>query len=251
MPALFFLLVFLLGIPFWLMGAGAAWQPLPGLPVAAFMFVCPFVAALPVVFRESGAPGVRRLLARAIDPAGLRRPIWVAAALLVVPAALVLAYGVMRLLGIPLPDARLDLRPVPLLFAAFVVSALIEQIGWSGYAYDALRARSAAVSASVWVGAVWAAWHVVPLLQAGRTAQWIAGWCLMTVALRVLQSWLYENTDDSLLVAALCQASANTGWQLFPNQGSHYDPRIIGPVLAGVGAFVVLAYGSGLRKRNA
>jgi hypothetical protein len=44
-PLRFFLLVFALTIPFWLLGAIVGYQILPGVPVSAFMFVCPVTAA--------------------------------------------------------------------------------------------------------------------------------------------------------------------------------------------------------------
>ncbi len=35
---------------------------------------------------------------------------------------------------------------------------------------------------------VWATWHILPLIQADRSLGWIAGWCVFTVAARVLIS---------------------------------------------------------------
>ena len=52
---LFFLLVFALAVPFWFVGMGIDVQPLPGLPIAAAMFVCPALAALILTYRELGS----------------------------------------------------------------------------------------------------------------------------------------------------------------------------------------------------
>jgi hypothetical protein len=53
-PLVFFLLVFVLSIPFWLIGAMTEQGlPLPmNLPVSALSFVCPTMAALILVYRE-------------------------------------------------------------------------------------------------------------------------------------------------------------------------------------------------------
>lgn len=53
----FFLLVFALSIPFWLMGAATDLQLMPGLSVSALMGFCPMVAALILVYRDKGATG--------------------------------------------------------------------------------------------------------------------------------------------------------------------------------------------------
>jgi membrane protease YdiL (CAAX protease family) len=167
------------------------------------------------------------------------------------PAVLLLSYSVMRLIGRPLPTPEIDVYLLPMLFGAFLISALGEQLGWSGYALDPLQARWRALPASLTLGVVWAAWHIIPLQQAGRASDWIAWWCLMTIALRVLQTWLYNNTGRSVLAAAMFQASANVGWQLFPNRGSHYDPQITGLILAGVAALVTAVWGPHTLTRQA
>jgi uncharacterized protein len=170
-PPRFFLLLFALSVPFWLAGGTTAWQPLPGVPISALMFVCPSLAA------------------------------------------------------------------------AVLVSAIDEQLGWSGYALDPLQTRCHALCASLILGVVWAAWHIIPLQQAGRAGDWIAWWCLVTISLRVLQTWLYNNTGRSVFAAAVFQASANASWQLFPNRGSHYDPQVTGLILAGLAALVAGVWG--------
>ena len=63
----FFLLVFALSIPFWLIGALTGRQLLPGLPVAALMFVCPAAAASILVFRRDKTPGLSALFRRSLD----------------------------------------------------------------------------------------------------------------------------------------------------------------------------------------
>jgi len=77
-------------------------------------------------------------------------------------------------------------------------------------------------------------------LQADRAPSWIAGWCLATVALRVLHTWLYNNSGKSVFGQALFHAISNLSWQLFPDAGSHYDPRITGPILAILAVFVAV-----------
>lgn len=68
-PLKFFLLVFIISILFWLMGIlGEQKLPLPfNLPADVFVFVCPTIAALILVYRENGSDGVKQLLKRPFD----------------------------------------------------------------------------------------------------------------------------------------------------------------------------------------
>jgi len=76
------------------------------------------------------------------------------------------AYGVMRALSVSLPNpAPLTFTIFPL-FIVFFVSALAEEIGWTGYATEPLMHRWGIVSASLLLGLVWSVWHFIPLLQA-------------------------------------------------------------------------------------
>jgi hypothetical protein len=66
-PLKFFVLVFALSLPFWLIGAIAEHFSigLPyNLPVSALMFPCPLIAAFILVYREEKRGGIRRLLKR-------------------------------------------------------------------------------------------------------------------------------------------------------------------------------------------
>src|SRR3712207_8914490 len=116
----------------------------------------------------------------------MRTKIWYAPALLLMPAAMVLMFGLMRSTGLSLPSPEFPVMAAPALLVAFFFSALGEELGWSGYATDPLQNRRVALRAAVILGSVSAAWHVVPLAQVGRSPGWIAWWCLFTLAGRVL-----------------------------------------------------------------
>ena len=233
----FFLLVFALSVPFWVFGG----TPLPGapldLPVSALQAFTPLVAAAILIHREDGRAGVRRLCKRAVSPEGITTA-WYAPMILMMPGVMILAYGIMRLAGMPLPEPEVPLLTAPVLFAVFFVGAAAEEMGWMGYAIDPMQQRWSALTAAGVLGSVWAVWHVVPLLQAGRSAPWIAWWAVSTVAMRILIVWLYNNTDRSVFAATVFHAMIVVANSLFPNHGSHYDPAVAGPLLA-IGAAVV------------
>ena len=51
-PLIFFILIFVLSVPFWLVGAVTSSEVLPGLPMSSFMWVCPVMAATIVAYRR-------------------------------------------------------------------------------------------------------------------------------------------------------------------------------------------------------
>jgi len=195
-PPAFFLLIFVLSLPF-LLFAGT---PLPGplnLPVSALMLICPALAAAILVQREEGAGGVRRLFARVIDYRKIRA-VWYLPIILLMPAIMLLSYGVMLLLGRPLPtDPFVPYLLIPVFVPLFFIAAAFEEIGWMGYAADPLQERWSALITALILGTVWAAWHSIPWVLL-NTPVWAAGQSLSTVALRVIIVWLYNNANESV-----------------------------------------------------
>jgi uncharacterized protein len=239
-PARFFVLAFVLSIPFLLLGATTGVQVLPGIPVSAFAFVCPGLAAAIRVYEESKGTGVRELLKRALDYNRTRAKVWYVPIALLMPAISLLTYGIMRLTGMPLPDPQFSPLAALAMFIAFCLAALGEELGWSGYVIDPLQERWGALRASMLVGVIWAIWHYVPLIQVHRSTTWIAWWSLYTVALRVLIVWLYNNTGHSVFAATLFHAFSNVSSVTY---SSYYDPRITGLIVAFVAILVILVWG--------
>lgn len=232
-----------LSLPFYLAGSVASVRLLPGLPISALGFVCPGTAALILVYRERQRAGVLELLKRSFDHRRIRPAIWYVPIFLLEPGILVLSYGVMTALGVPLPTPEMTILSAAGLFLVFVIPALAEELGWSGYVIEPMQERLGALHAAIVLGLVGAAWHIIPLLQVGRSPGWIAGWCLETVAKRVLIVWLFNSAGHSVLAATLFHAMGNVCWLLFPVQGSSYDPRVSGPITACVAVLVAVVWG--------
>ena len=241
-PLTFFILVFALAIPFWVIGAVTEFQLLPGLPVAALATVCPALAALILVYRENRAAGVTVLLKRAFDYKRITTKVWYAPILLLMPVVMVLSFGMMRLTGTVVPEPVISVLSTLILCIVFFFAALGEELGWSGYAIDPMQNQLGALQASIVLGSVWAVYHYPALLQAHRSVAWIAWWALGTVALRVIIVWLYNNTGKSVFAVTLFHMTFNVTWQLFPVNGSYYDPRISGPILALAAVIITICH---------
>lgn len=244
----FFGLTFLLTAPIWWVSAATGFQILPGLPLAAVAVVCPAAAALLVASLRGGLSEGRGLLMRTLDFGRIKPAGWWLPILLISPGVAIVSFWILRLTGSSVPDAQIDLLTVGVLAAFFLVGALAEELGWSGFATDPLQARLGATLAGLVLGAVWAAWHYPALLQAHRSWVWIGWWTLGTVSMRVIIVWLFNRTHGSVFAAAVFHAVSNLSWQSFPIQGSWFDPRIHGLVMAAVASVVLLG---SIRSRRA
>jgi uncharacterized protein len=251
-PIAFFILVFALAVPFWVVGAMTRFQLLPGLPVAALMFICPGLSALILACRENGTAGAEALLRRAFDYKRIEAKVWYAPILILMPGVMALSYGLMRWSGVVLPTPRFSGLRIISLFIVFFFTALGEELGWSGYAIDPMQERWNAIQASILLGSVWAVYHYVALGEAHRSVTWIAWWSLFTIALRVLIVWLYNNTGKSVFGVSIFHATFNVTWQLFPNNGSSWDPHVTALLTVGVATIVTVVWGPRTlaRRRN-
>lgn len=95
-----------------------------------------------------------------------------------------------------------------------VPAGYLEEIGWSGFAFDKLRERRSALRSAVVLGIVWATWHlpVVDFLGAAHPhgSYWLPFFLAFgtaMAAMRVLISWVYVNTGSVLATQLLHIAS--------------------------------------------
>ena len=242
-PLRFFLTVAALSIPFAWFGAVTDLQLYPGIPVAALAFVCPVSAAALLAYRENGAAAVSALLRRAFDFRRMSAKAWYVPTVFLMPCVTVAAYGLLRVRHLSLPAPRFPVPGALLLFLAFLVAALGEELGWSGYALDPMQERWSALQASLVLGVIWALWHVIAMVEAGQSPAWIAWGCLDMLGTRVLMVWLYNNTGKSVFAVALYHAIANLSMKsIFPG-GSYEAERVVALTLAGAAAAVTIVWG--------
>lgn len=232
----FFVLVFVLSAPFWLYGAWLDRAILPGLPASAGMAICPALAGCWLIMRSDGANALKAFLRRTIDCRKMRPWAWLVA-LGTMPLVMILSGLFQLAIGIDLPPAVINPGQTLALFALFFIAATTEELGWSGYAAAPLVRAHGLIVAGLMIGLVSVLWHLIPLLQIGRSWDWIAWWALGTLARRKILLWLFIRGCGSVFSASLFHAMSNLSWMLFPVMGSHFDPMsaaIIQTVLATV-----------------
>ncbi|GAB4465413.1 MAG: type II CAAX endopeptidase family protein [Anaerolineae bacterium] len=242
-PLRFFLLVFLITLPFWLFGG----HRLPlriNLPVSALAFFNPSIAAALLSYGEHGLSALKEWFRKIFDYRKITNRLWYIPVLLLMPFIYFLSYVIMRVRGLPLPDpVEVPLSATPAYFLMFFVAATAEELGWTAYATDPLQKRWGALRTGVILGLVWGLWHIIPDVQNGKAADWILWHRLYSVALRILIVWVYNNTGKSVFAASLVHTMDNVSVFLFPNYGSHYNPFITCIITWLMAALVIFGWG--------
>jgi uncharacterized protein len=187
---LYFGLVIVLTARIWLLGMAIDFQLLPGLPIGALAIVCPASAAAIVSYWLGGRAKMLRILVRGFD---FKRAGWrLLPVALVHPVLFGLALLMSRLLGADLPSPEITATHALALIALFLPAAILEEVGWTGYALGHLQAACRPLIASLILGSLWMLWHYPALVQVGRSNDWIAWWSLWTVSGRAIMVWLYN-----------------------------------------------------------
>jgi membrane protease YdiL (CAAX protease family) len=182
--------------------------------------------ALALVHLRESREVQRSFWARAFDPRRIRGPWW-AAALLLHPAIVAIAFALDALLGGAVPTVSAQASTlagwIAFFFFVFWFGPLPEELGWRGFALDRLLVRTTALRASLVLGTAWALWHI-PLFfvpgsfQAGIGFATTRFWSFLfsMVPLSVLMTWVYVNTRRSTLSAVLVHYTGNVCGALWP-----------------------------------
>jgi hypothetical protein len=217
-------------LPFWLLLGSVQ---LDGfgllLPASALMVVCPMIAATVLAAVEGGRAQVATLWRRSVDVPSAGYAGWLAAVALLPGLVLLttlLDHGSVALPP-PVPPAA-----VPLLALVYLAAGLAQEVGWTAYLTDRVLLRLGTAGTGVVLGAVWAAWHLVPYAQAGRDARWIAWQCLVTVAALVLIVEVYAGSGRCVPTAVVMHAGLNVATAALPGAGPDLDPAPVAAVLS-------------------
>lgn len=236
-----------------LVAHGALALPLPPLALISLGGLMPSVAALVAAGYEAGRDGVRTLVAQLASKRLVGAGRWSVVALLGMALIVLLALLLARVIsGVwpPLPPAA-TWQTIPLLAVVYLIIALIEEVGWRGYALPRLQARYGALAASLLLGIIWAFWHLPQWLipVTGQADKWPFGvFLLHTVAFSVLLTWLYNHSAGTLWPVILAHAAFNlypepwaAAWQTLPVIERGIYPIILITVIE-VGLALVIAY---------
>ena len=233
-------LLFGLSLPLWVIGAIYDVQLFPGFNLLQLPLAMGGVAALILIYRQSGRDGIVALLKRTYDFRNIKSKIWYLPILLIYPSIGFLDYLIQRMSGASFPALHFSL-PIFLGYSTVFFLAYGEELGLTGYAIDRLQQRYSALTSGILLGLIWAGYHIPSFIISGYySAEWIFWHALYTIAGRILFVWVYNNSGRSLFSMALLHSTFGLFWILFPATGNlqkatpYYDPRIA--------AFIAISY---------
>jgi len=245
----FFVLLFGISIPFWVLGTIYDVQIFPGFRLFQLPLAMPMVAALILVYREDGKTGVLTLLKRTYDFRNVKSKVWYVPILLIFPSVGFLDYWIMRLWGFSIPPPDFS-AAVLLSYCTVFFMTYAEELGLTGYAIDPMQRRYRALKSGILLGLAWAGYHIPGFIISGYYSfEWIFWHAIYTTASRVLFVWVYNNAGKSLFSMALLHWSFGLFWSLWPTDNLQravpfYDPRICAVVTICYAAIVTWLWGA-------
>lgn len=179
----------------------------------------PTLAAFLLTLLYQGGRGVVQLLKRGVDFRFKKG--WLAAILLLPLVIFGGSVFAAILAGVRPFDPSVITNPPFALIAFFVIlftaGPLQEEFGWRGYALPRLQSRFSALTASLIVGLFWWLWHLPAVFIPGRfmadSLPVFLALAAVIMLASVLFTWVYNNTDGSVLAALLMHAAMN--WSIW------------------------------------
>ncbi|MFZ6770664.1 CPBP family intramembrane glutamic endopeptidase [Undibacterium sp. Di26W] len=224
-PLAFFVLVFALSTPFWIISVNSVHSFLPDdIPVTDIgATLSPFIAACALIYMENGTAGLKRFLARILDYDRIKNKRWLVIAIFLLPCLYAVTYAAMRIAALPVPHYLTISTSLLGALAMFTVAATVEEIGYSAYATDALQSKHSALETSLIIGVPWALWHLPSMIKMSQTSQLIAWGLVATLAFRVITVWIYNNSNFSLFAVVIAHAVGTTTRTAFPGGRHGYE----------------------------
>lgn len=234
--AFFFLIVYGLNAILWLLAAIFHPQQPTSLSDPSVLFwalvvvptvIGPTLAAFFLTAITEGKPGVKALWKRFWNRSLSLK--WLLVSLLGIEALrLVTNLAVRTVEGQPYPivDTSTPFWMTILLFLATLISSgMGEEFGWRGYVLPRLQAKWNALTSSIVLGFLWAAWHIpafiIPNISPLYQRNFLE-WLPLALLFTVTCTWIFNNTRGSVLAAAIFHASLNTSVVVLPTQSSYW-----------------------------
>jgi len=218
----------------------------------------PLVGALTCSFFAGGRAGVTRLLRRVLPIRSNWRSLLLACYVFVPAIALLaLVYGRNDLTAVASNIGLMMFLPLVALFS-IATGPLGEEYGWRGVLLPFFLERVSSIRASLYVGAIWALWHL-PLwtfadFRSGLSIQaFVPMYVVSILAVSFVFTWLHLRSGGNTAVAIIAHGAFNSS--ILPLEALHGEniftqstawPFVIATSITGLFALQRLA-----RRRNA
>ncbi|GAF91515.1 unnamed protein product, partial [marine sediment metagenome] len=175
----------------------------------------PFVAGFSITYKERGIYGVRSLWRKGWH---CEKKLYLIISLALIPIILGLALFLTNfsedikissfLTGYRMQYGYLFFEILTIFFFG---GPFQEEFGWRGYALNRLQSKWNAFESSIILGSIWSIWHF-PLFFIPGTIyenQSFFSFTSSVLALSIFFTWLYNNSNGSILVSMLFHTSIN------------------------------------------
>ena len=107
---------------------------------------------------------------------------------------------------------------IVIFFYVLFLSVIGEEIGWRGYALPKMIDRFGALKSGIYLGIIWALWHLPLFFMEGEFHQSIPYYIFFidTICISVIITWLFIKTKGSLLIVILFHTTSNVTLGIFP-----------------------------------
>jgi len=135
---------------------------------------------------------------------------------------------------------RNPLEIIGMIVPNLIHGGLSEEFGWRGYALPRLQARWDALTSSIFLGVIWAVWHIPLWFMPPEPRQFsFFLWSGLIILWSVLFTWVFNNTNGSILGAVLFHSLGNLLSEMFPSNFIYtFSIRLVLVLL------IIMLYGS-------
>ncbi len=257
---IFFLVAFGFTWLFWMPDALSKMGVIPTSPLTQLGFLGafgPLVSAVIITAIWEGGRGLVALFSKAGDYHFKKR--WWLSIILLFPLLVASAFLMAVATDGTIPVSEVFSNPwilFPAFFSVLFLSGPFEEeFGWRGYALPRLQAKFNALVSSLILGFIWALWHIPQFLIPGngmfyKTPFWT--FVPTVIAATVLFTWVYNNTNGSLLAVLLLHTTFNLSMFTFPVLDTSRGYLYVLALFAIAAIVVVVIFGSNqLRRKTA
>lgn len=217
-------------------------EPLPtitGILMFPAMLLGPSLSGLVLTRIVAGKAGLRDLFSKLVRASiGAR---WYVAVLLPPTLILILLFS-LKTFRSPVYTPNFFLMGV--LFG--VPAGILEEIGWTGFAFPRMSSRRNPLGASIFLGLLWGLWHLPVVNYLGTATPhrtyWLSfflAFAFAMTAIRVLICWLYTNTK-SVFITQLMHISSTGSLVIFSPSAVSARQEVIWYALYGLALWIVV-----------
>jgi membrane protease YdiL (CAAX protease family) len=189
----------------------------------------PTISAFIVTYIEEKSNGVADLLKRGVQ---CRKKSYLVLSIILIPGLcfLSLYLAIITEGRIPLEIGSLVAWEdnIPMVISTFFLGGpLQEEFGWRGFVLDRLQRKYSSFKSSIIVGIIWGFWHLPFFFLRGAYQYDEPFYSFLTTVMltSVLFSWVYNNTNGSVLAVMILHTSFNVSYWIIP-----INYTVMGPI---------------------